>query len=98
MRVEPLQIPQQIAAQTPLGRAADTQPPSFAGYLESAMAAVESLSKKASDLQAAFARGGVTDVHQVTIAAQEAEIALELVLAIRNKVIEAYQEIMRMTV
>ncbi len=42
--------------------------------------------------------GGNTDLHNATIAAQKAEIALSLTLAVRNKMIEAYQEVMRMQV
>ncbi|MDI3522242.1 MAG: flagellar hook-basal body complex protein FliE [Bacillota bacterium] len=38
------------------------------------------------------------ELHQVMLAAQKAEIALELTQTLRNKVIEAYQEIMRMQV
>lgn len=98
MRVEPLQIPQQVLSGPQSQRAAEPDGGSFSNYLESAIGAVESLQKKAHDLQSAFAAGEVTDIHQVTIAAQEAEIALELVLAVRNKVVEAYQEIMRMPI
>lgn len=38
------------------------------------------------------------ELHQVMLAAQKAELALELTQTLRNKVIEAYQEIMRMQV
>jgi hypothetical protein len=50
----------------------------------------------AAALQQAFARGEYENVHEVIIAAQEAGIALDLVLAIRNQVVRAYEEIMRM--
>lgn len=45
-----------------------------------------------------FALGEVTDIHDVMIAAEEAGVALELVMAIRNKLIDAYQEMMRLSV
>lgn len=38
------------------------------------------------------------DVHNATIIAEKANLALQLTMAIRNKIIEAYQEIMRMQV
>jgi flagellar hook-basal body complex protein FliE len=41
---------------------------------------------------------GEADVHEVTIASQKALIALQLTSQIRNKVIEAYQEMMRMQI
>ncbi|WP_064093715.1 flagellar hook-basal body complex protein FliE [Rossellomorea aquimaris] len=41
-------------------------------------------------------RGENVDLHQVMIASQKASITLQTTLEVRNKVIEAYQEIMRM--
>jgi flagellar hook-basal body complex protein FliE len=45
-----------------------------------------------------FLNGEITDLHQVTIAAQKARVSMELLLQVRNKLIESYQEIMRMQV
>lgn len=42
-----------------------------------------------------FAAGQIPDVHNVLIASEKASLQLELTVQIRNKVIEAYQEIMR---
>ena len=46
----------------------------------------------------ALAAGQVEDISQVVVAAEKADIALQLTLAVRNKAVEAYQEIMRMQV
>lgn len=46
----------------------------------------------------AFAAGEVTDVHQVMVAVQEAGLALDLLIEIRNRTQEAYQVIMRLQV
>lgn len=46
----------------------------------------------------AFAAGEITDVHQVMVAVQEAGLALDLLLEIRNRTQEAFQEIMRIQV
>lgn len=61
--------------------------------------------EKASQLEATAQQGGMqlaageaTDIHQVMLATEKAELALQLTLAVRNKVLEAYQEIMRMPV
>ena len=43
-------------------------------------------------------KGEVDDVHEVIIAGQKASIALELVVEIRNKLLESYREFMRMQV
>ena len=46
----------------------------------------------------ALAAGEVADVHQVTVAVAEAGMALDLLLQVRNRVTEAFQEIMRLQV
>jgi flagellar hook-basal body complex protein FliE len=40
--------------------------------------------------------GEITDVHQVMNSVQEAKLAFNMMMEIRNKVMEAYQEVMRM--
>jgi flagellar hook-basal body complex protein FliE len=42
--------------------------------------------------------GESTDVHQVLIATEEARLSLELAVQIRNKLVDAYQEISRMQI
>lgn len=43
-----------------------------------------------------FVTGDLSDIHKLMIEAEKAAIGLELTVQVRNKVIEAYQEIMRM--
>jgi len=45
-----------------------------------------------------FAAGEITDVHQVMIAAEEADVAFQLMMKIRTKLLKAYEEVMKMTV
>ena len=45
-----------------------------------------------------FALGKVDDIHKPIIAMEKASIALELLVQVRNKAVEAYQEIMRMQI
>ena len=42
--------------------------------------------------------GGNVDLHEVMIAAQKASVTLSATMEVRNKAVEAYQEIMRMSV
>ena len=44
------------------------------------------------------ATGQITDIHQFTTAAAKAQLGVELTVAVRNRAVEAYQEIMRMQV
>ena len=59
---------------------------------------VNELQLKAEEMDRKLAAGEVENVHEVTIAAERAALALELTIEIRNKVVEAYQEIMRMPI
>ena len=52
----------------------------------------------AGDLSSRFAAGEPIDVHQVMIAAQEASVALNLAIQVRNKLVDGYQELMRVSV
>lgn len=68
----------------------------FAATLDNAMQQVSAVQNRSSELQVAYERGEVTDIAQVMIARQEAGIAFEAALQTRNKLLSAYQDIMRM--
>ena len=80
--------------------AAEAPPPAvgggFAESLRSAVEQVNASQARASDLSAAYERGEVTDIASVMIARQEAGVAFEATLQVRNKLLSAYQDIMRM--
>ncbi len=71
---------------------------SFENTLKRFVKDVNSLQNQASESTEKLATGEITDVHQVMIAVEEANTAMEFMLEIRNKIVEAYQEIMRMPV
>jgi flagellar hook-basal body complex protein FliE len=71
---------------------------SFADYLNSAIDQVNSMQLESEKLNQDFAMGLTDNIPQVLIAAEKAGIALQYTMQIRNKVIDAYQEIMRMPV
>jgi flagellar hook-basal body complex protein FliE len=53
--------------------------------------------QKVADYQAErFATGDLKDIHEVVIAAQQANLSLQLLVEIRNKVMDSYRELMRM--
>ncbi len=68
----------------------------FAATLEGAMRQVSAVQARSSAMQTAYEQGQVTDIAQVMIARQEAGIAFEATLQTRNKLLSAYQDIMRM--
>jgi flagellar hook-basal body complex protein FliE len=67
------------------------------GFAES-LQSVSKLTDKADGLAAGVATGELQDVHQFTAAAAKAQLGVELTVALRNRAVEAYQEIMRMQV
>jgi flagellar hook-basal body complex protein FliE len=82
------------------GSAADgTGPASAAGFAAAVNRSMESLQAMQSDvdrLAVQAATGDLTDVHDYTIAATQARLTTELTVAVRNKAVEAFSEIMRM--
>ena len=70
----------------------------FADTLKSALDGVNATQTRASELSEAYERGEVTDIAKVMLARQESSVAFEATLQVRNKLLSAYQDIMRMGV
>lgn len=70
----------------------------FSGALKTALDGVAATQAKSEAMTEAYQRGEVTDVAKVMLARQEAGIAFEATLQVRNKLLSAYQDIMRMGV
>ena len=68
----------------------------FADTLHTALKQVNAVQEHSSQMQVAYERGQVTDIAQVMLARQEAGVAFEATLQVRNKLLNAYQDIMRM--
>ena len=82
--------------QAPSLKSATSQPGDFQSVLSSAIDSVESLQNSASDSVQKFLSGQNEELHTTILATQKAELAFELGLQVRNKVVDAYQEIMKM--
>jgi flagellar hook-basal body complex protein FliE len=70
----------------------------FQQAFQDAISGVERLRDSASRGVEAFLAGEGGELHQAVLATQRAELAFELFLEMRNKVVQAYQEVMRMQV
>ncbi len=79
-----------------VGKATANPAQSFANQLQNAIQEVDSLQSGRDGMVEEMVTGQVTEVHDVMIAAKEAQLAFELLLEVRNKILEGYQEIMRM--
>lgn len=59
---------------------------------------VNQLEKNADELTTNFALGETDDIHQVTIATEKARMALNMTLGVQNRLVKAYEEVMRMQI
>lgn len=71
------------------------QAKSFGLVLKESLKEVNDLQLKADKSIEDFATGKSKNIHEVMINISKADLAFRMTMAIRNKVIEAYQEIMR---
>ena len=70
----------------------------FADTLKEAIDGVNQLQKTADRAAQDLATGRTDNVADVMIAAEKADVALKVMIQVRNKIIDAYQEIMKMQV
>jgi flagellar hook-basal body complex protein FliE len=80
------------------GSSGKTSGPSFGQALREAIESVDHLQKESESAQASFARGEEIDLHDVLIRIEEAEVAFKTMMEVRNKLVDAYREVMRMGV
>jgi len=71
--------------------------PSFYKLLKEGLAKIDSQQHEADKKIEEFL-AGKRDVHEVMIALEEANLSFQFLMQVRNKLIEAYQEIMRMQI
>ncbi|NLD37382.1 MAG: flagellar hook-basal body complex protein FliE [Desulfatiglans sp.] len=70
---------------------------SFQNTLKELVSNVNAQMKESDRLTRDFAAGKNNDIHNVMIASEKAGISMRFLLQIRNKLLDAYQEIMRMS-
>jgi flagellar hook-basal body complex protein FliE len=71
---------------------------SFSSYLTGALEDINSQQTAADKMNQGLLTGQVQDMSQVMIASQKAALSLDMAVQVRNKAIDAYQEIMRMQI
>jgi len=80
-----------------IGSSAQTgQSGGFASMLQGAIQAVDQPNQDASQAVQSFLNGDNEEIHTVALATQKASLTFDLGLQIRNKVVSAYQEVMKM--
>ena len=89
--IAPIALPSTIGGGAPGGKA-------FQSVLTDAIQQVESFQHNAEASVNRFLSGEGEDLHKVALATQQADLSFQLFTQVRNKIVAAYQEVMRMQV
>ncbi|WP_273716684.1 flagellar hook-basal body complex protein FliE [Alkalihalobacillus pseudalcaliphilus] len=97
MEINSIQSPFVLHNQKALRTPAEAEA-SFKTAFQDALNNVNQLQQDSQHKTQLLVTGQIDDLHEVMIAGQKASVALQATVEVRNKVVEAYQEIMRMQV
>ena len=92
----PLPLPPSGAAAERPAAAKPGEP--FATVLGNSLSQVNSLQHEADRAIESLATGGPATLHDTMLAVEKAELSFKLMMQVRNKIVEAYQEVLRMQV
>ena len=92
-----------IGSLTPTEKTGKANPKSspgsvFGEVLQKHINEVDELQKDSDKMSEKLAMGEVDNLHDVVIASEKADLALNLTIQVKNKIVEAYQEMMRMQI
>jgi flagellar hook-basal body complex protein FliE len=87
-----LQVPEIRSSQTPAGE----KNTGFGEILKDAISTANELQKQSDQQIQKFMAGESQDLHTTVIAMQKADLSFQMMMQVRNKIVQAYQEIMRM--
>jgi flagellar hook-basal body complex protein FliE len=99
MNISPIQPSSIQPIRTPLeigGAAPSTSGGEFSNILQGAIDQVEGASNNANQSVQQFLSGDGEDLHSTVLAVQRASLEFDMLMQVRNKVVSAYQEVMRM--
>lgn len=94
--IQPINFGEEIgAAQKIAGQSAVS---SFKGIFEEAINNVKTTEDDLAGKQYLLATGQIEDAHSVMIASSQAQLAVDMLVSLRNKALEAYNEVMRISI
>jgi len=97
-QIDPLRAQPKITLPTDAGHLTTPPPQGFGSMLDGIVGLVDSKQAEASAITRKVLLGDTDQLHQSVIAMQEASVAFGLMVEVRNKLVESYQELMRMQV
>ncbi len=71
---------------------------SFKDFLKDSIQSVDGFQKEAQRAVQKLAAGETENIHDTMIALKKAELSFKMMMQVRNKIVQAYQEVMRMQV
>lgn len=80
----------------PSGPAQQSSGEGFGGVLRNALAQVDELNTGAEQQIGNMLNGGNSDLSSVMVAVEKADVAFQLMMQVRNKIVSAYQDVERM--
>jgi flagellar hook-basal body complex protein FliE len=95
--VNTLEIPSSGAGAPRIERPSAAPEQAFTETLKAAVEKVDTLQNQA-DVESSKLAGGEGNLHETVLALEKADIAMRVAMKVRNKVIDAYNEVMRMSV
>jgi flagellar hook-basal body complex protein FliE len=75
-----------------------TEGPKFNEVLKKAITEVSGIEKEADKAIQDLVAGGETNIHEAMIALQKADVSFKVLMTVRDKILSAYQEVMRLQV
>lgn len=93
--ITPIQMARGISDLDKPAGAEDGSGNMFKSIFESAVNDVDSTQKNLEQKQYLLATGQIDDAHTVPLAASEAQMAVDMLVQLRNKAVESYNELMR---
>src|SRR5512138_3382302 len=90
-----LQLPE---IRKPSGLSTESAGVGFGDVLKDAISQVDQLQKQSNTEIGKLMAGESQDLHSTLIAVQKADLSFQMMMQVRNKIVQAYQEIMRMQV
>ncbi len=79
-------------------KSAAADPAHFVQHLQDGLSAVDAEIRKVDELPADLLAGKIQDFHEVAVQIRKAEFSFRFAMEVRNKLLDAYREVMRMTV
>jgi flagellar hook-basal body complex protein FliE len=97
MAIDPLSGSGSLLPAAPTGKAGSAPSSGFGEALQDVLKSVDGSTGEANEAVGRML-DGTGDVHEAMIALQRADVMLQMTVQVRNKLVQAYQDIMRMPV